>query len=1379
MMHDSLLETEPHRPDPDGAEPPRARPSPPPESVQPAPAEIGREYAGLLREFQSAIDERLRAEQELIDVYGLPEDEQERRLRRSLQEAEAARSEAVGATDAEYDRLRCEAEAECQSTEERQRTEHLARTREIEARFAGELAELEQKYHDSSWVASSVLDDSAEDSPLRVFERSRQLLERSQENQSAQLAELEGAYRSLAEERRWRGAPPPPPPDSPPASCSEAQSRFAEHIASANTAAQQIRTLKLPRLFVGFRPLLLFIVVLAATFAALLLLVDPALLELSGGRFSPPWIGMTAGAASVAAIVLLTVVYSLASLQQNDVLRELQTHLAHAGWLHQAWLVLARREQQQQQAQFESRQAAFESQRQDALNRYQRAHAGRRAELERARLLELHAADTAYGEQQATLRAARIARAAELEQEFSARRQLETDRFKSELEQRQQALDEYSQQRRRRQAEHWHRLKTTWFESVRKLEAGADAARAAGRRQFPGWDELAGEGWSPPSQIPSAVRIGEIDINLEDWPGAVPQDMRLAPRSTHVPLPVTLSFPASPSLLLKMSGAEGRSAAVRLLQSALLRLLTLIPPGKLRFTILDPVGLGESFAGFMHLADYDELLVTRRIWTESSQIEERLADLTEHMENVLQKYLRNEFATIEQYNEFAGEVAEPYHILVISDFPAKFSEIAARRLTSIVTSGPRCGVYTLMSFDTQLDLPHNFQLSVLEEHLSTFVWRKGTLHSASGAVVRWPLQIDQPPPPDTFTRIVKRVGEASKDARRVEVAFERVAPRPEQVWAGSSRGGIDVPLGRAGAMKLQHVRLGRGTSQHMLIAGKTGSGKSTFLHALITNAALHYSPDEIRFYLIDFKKGVEFKDYASFQLPHAEVIAIESDREFGVSALQRLDVVLKERGDLFRRHGVQDLAGFRDACPDAPLPRILLVIDEFQEFFVEDDKLSQTAALLLDRLVRQGRAFGIHVVLGSQTLGGAYSLARSTLGQVAVRVALQCSEADAHLILSEENSAARLLARPGEAIYNDANGLLEGNHPFQVAWLPDEQRETYLRQIAALAERRACDWPPAIVFEGNVPSDPARNVHLARLFETRSSMAGGAPQFWLGEAVEIRQPTAVTFHRQTGANLLLVGNDADAARGTMATAIVALATQLRTRVADQVSGPGDAASLPGIVLLDGSPLDSPEAQYWRTFSHIFSDCLQLAGPRDAADLVARLAAEQQRRAAERDVAHPPSFLFIYNLSRFRDLRKADDDFGLGSFGGGGADKPAEPGKQFADLLAGGPECGLHTVVWCDSYNNVDRWFSRQSLRELECRVAFQMNASDSSNLIDSPAASKLGVHRALLYREETGASEKFRPYGPPTGEWLQSVHDRLATDGGLPATADLDAFHVQ
>ena len=79
-------------------------------------------------------------------------------------------------------------------------------------------------------------------------------------------------------------------------------------------------------------------------------------------------------------------------------------------------------------------------------------------------------------------------------------------------------------------------------------------------------------------------------------------------------------------MLIKAADA-GKAEAVTLLQALMLRFLTSVPPGKVRFTIIDPVGLGENFAAFMHLADYSELLVTSRIWTEPPHIEQRLADL--------------------------------------------------------------------------------------------------------------------------------------------------------------------------------------------------------------------------------------------------------------------------------------------------------------------------------------------------------------------------------------------------------------------------------------------------------------------------------------------------------------------------------------------------------------------------------------------------------------------------------------------------------------------------------------------------------------------------------------------------------------------------------
>ena len=75
------------------------------------------------------------------------------------------------------------------------------------------------------------------------------------------------------------------------------------------------------------------------------------------------------------------------------------------------------------------------------------------------------------------------------------------------------------------------------------------------------------------------------------------------------------------------------------------------------------------------------------------------------MEKVIQMYLRNEYATIAEYNEQAGSVAEKYHFLVVADFPANFTETAAKRLLSIAASGARCGVYTLIHWDQRQPLP--------------------------------------------------------------------------------------------------------------------------------------------------------------------------------------------------------------------------------------------------------------------------------------------------------------------------------------------------------------------------------------------------------------------------------------------------------------------------------------------------------------------------------------------------------------------------------------------------------------------------------------------------------------------------------------------------
>jgi hypothetical protein len=891
----------------------------------------------------------------------------------------------------------------------------------------------------------------------------------------------------------------------------------------------------------------------------------------------------------------------------------------------------------------------------------------------------------------------------------------------------------------------WADLIAAWTDGMNKVTTTVEEIREESERRFLDWSRPDLGGWKPPVEVPPALRFGLFNVHLDEFPNGTPRDPRLkAIGPQEIELPSLLPFPIQGSVLIKAADS-GKDAAVSMLQTLMYRYLTSIPAGKVRFTIVDPVGLGENFAAFMHLGDYHELLVTNRIWTEPPHIEQKLTDLTQHMENVIQKYLRNEFETIEEYNTMAGEVAEPFRILVVANFPTNFNDTAMKRLVSIVSSGARCGVYALIMHDTKLGLPSGFQLKDVENVCVNINWKDGRLQWKEPNFGRYPLRLDGPPDDKRASEILHKVGAAARDANRVEVPFEFIAPKPDQYWSFDSGKGVDIPLGRSGATKLQHLKLGKGTSQHVLTAGKTGSGKSTLLHALITNGALRYSPDQLELYLIDFKKGVEFKVYAAMELPHARVIAVESEREFGLSVLQRLDVELKQRGEIYRELGCQDLAGYREARPDVPMPRVLLVIDEFQEFFIEDDKIAQEVSLLLDRLVRQGRAFGMHVILGSQTLGGQYSLPKATLGQMAVRIALQCSEADAHLILSEDNTAARLLTRPGEAIYNDANGLMEGNNLFQVVWLPDERREKFLERIQEMTHEHNIHKPPPIVFEGNLPAEVNKNPLLNKYLSAPEwPEAPRVDYAWLGDAIAIKDPTAIVFRPQSGSNVLIVGQNDEAALAMLMMSAISIAAQ-HPPVGNQACR---------FYLLDGSPVDSALAGQLGKLKNVLPHPVTNVTWRDLGAVFTELAAEIGRRQTNASDDMAPIYIIIYDIQRFRDLRKGDDDFGYSRYDD---NKPVPPSKIFSDVLRDGPPLGIHTLIWCDSVNNLNRTIDRQGTKEFENRIMFQMSANDSSTLIDSPTASKLGENRALYYSEEENKIEKFRPYGIPEQAWLDSV----------------------
>ena len=236
----------------------------------------------------------------------------------------------------------------------------------------------------------------------------------------------------------------------------------------------------------------------------------------------------------------------------------------------------------------------------------------------------------------------------------------------------------------------------------------------------------------------------------------------------------------------------------------------------------------------------------------------------------------------------------------------------------------------------------------------------------------------------------------------------------------------------------------------------------------------------------------------------------------------------------------------------------------------------------------------------------------------------------------------------------------------------------------------------------------------------------------------------MTFRRQAGANVLIVGQQDELSMALLTQSIIALAAQSKQAE---------------FFVFDGTPADSSLAGIFAKVGHAIGERVHPVDYRATEEAIAKLAEELNSRNTSGGANPPPIYLVFYGLQRYRSLRKSEDS--SFSFGGSDEEKKPQPDKQFADLLRDGPPAGIHTLAWCDTAAALERTLDRSAMREFDNRVLFQMSANDSSNLIDSPMANKLGSYRALLYSAEQGVKEKFRPYALPGPKWLEFVNQTL------------------
>jgi hypothetical protein len=848
----------------------------------------------------------------------------------------------------------------------------------------------------------------------------------------------------------------------------------------------------------------------------------------------------------------------------------------------------------------------------------------------------------------------------------------------------------------------------------------------------------------------------------EDWSHFSPVGASLSvPRLTRVgtfkrtvamagaPVTLPIEFPA----LVPIIGrgglailAEGKEidAARDVLESICVRLITALPPGLVRLTLVDHVGVGNNFA---LLTPFHEVIRGPMVWHDGKQIGKALDTLIDSMANVTQKYLKTKYGDIEEYNRDQGVVEEPYRVLAIANFPAGFNESSAQQVISIAQNGPRSGMYVILSIDRKAPMPHGFNLNdltrfctVLEGTMTgDFAWKPNPHRVADGAV-RWVtdvlqrgrIELDGAPDKTIVEAIAEATAGLAADKQSVKVSFDRFVPT--KLWHSKDKNGnlventtangISVPIGRRGSEdQLFEFSRGADSAHHAIIGGRTGSGKSVLMKGLITSLCMHYSPEELELYLIDFKGGVEFRVFSG--LRHARVVAIDSEREFGVSVLDALLKEKLEREREFKKKGVVNLTEYR--ATGARMPRILLIVDEFQVFFETNDRLANRARAALTDLARLGRGFGIHVILASQSIStsSGAELDSAALNQFGMRIALSMSETDSYKILSKENDAAKYLNRAGEAIFNARNGLVEGNSKFQVANITDGEVDERLHTINDEAQRQGIGRLPRL-FEGNRPATLHDNAHLIDALRNGPPAGLRYLPLYLGEPAQITDDhTYFRMRRQSSDNLLMVGQHDETLFPIFTTAVASWS----------VNQPSRSARL---YVMNLANVDDPVAEQFDIFREL-PQTVRVVRNRDVVAVVDEVAALLEARLPEsdaggRETPHEPVLLAFYGLQRARDLVRDGVN-------------PKAATKKLTRIIHDGPEAGVWVIVAADTHANLLRVLENKDLNDFSGRVA--VVGSDSGKILgEHSGAFKVREQYGVLYEmDKPDMLQKFRTYG--------------------------------
>jgi len=738
-----------------------------------------------------------------------------------------------------------------------------------------------------------------------------------------------------------------------------------------------------------------------------------------------------------------------------------------------------------------------------------------------------------------------------------------------------------------------------------------------------------------------------------------------------------------------------------------------------------------------------------------------------------QKLQANSVPNLFKFNECSRENPQSIHVVVLADFPERYSDDAISQISKIVTKGNKSGIYTLILRNVNAVTDRGTRKAMVDSAISKIEGACMHMTETSRGYQLGPNSYFTPNNKLSVFDFDQSIMPILKS--RSEAMKETAIPLADMFAASDENAKkkipfsklIEVPLGKSGGI-VQSLKFAtsNGPTPHALVIGGSGSGKSNLLHALILSACYRYSPKELQIYLIDFKGGVEFKYYEEHRLPHIRLTGLTSEPEDGVAILTNIRAMLRDRENIFRRNDVADIEGYNELEGVTPMPRILVIIDEVQELF-SNERLAAQALVILGEIFKKGRAFGMNILWASQTVPKATGdFKDKVLSQIGTRVCLKLNNANDGEPIDIPPQMVRQLSRPekGLGIIYDNIDYVE----FRVAYAESkDKRSKFVERINTIWEedvRSMADLEPLfIVGDDAIPlaADGAEKYGTERLpamlpKSNDEYMLSLGQDYISGKPFHIPVPV-----RGSRENCWIAGKSVDMLRDLIGYAALSALIENRTN-SEMKNRRGK------IICFNGELVGKNKDDLFNVLAtHFPEEVIQVPSAQDLAEQLLKLYELRKERYQHSGETHDPVFVFIHKLQFLEELLtdsktyssasgKADatpisgsaDDL-LSAFSLSSA--PASSGDvtfcdMFKELLARGSDVGIHFIMTLNDPLILP--MLREDLGHCSSKIVLVGTPKESvSRMTDNySAASNTPEKDGVAFCYRGGEMTKFKPY---------------------------------